>query len=111
MTDNLTQGLSVTLDANGNGTVKLGPVSGPANWRVTGIIVQTDRRGQAPIPDIQLFLGETTAAESSIGVGYDGSFGQFVGEQTLARGQFITVQWTGGQAGDVATATVNGEKW
>lgn len=107
---NLTQGVSGTLDANGAVQLSIGPDSGPANWRVTGVIVQSNRRGQAPIPDVQLYL-DTPAAENSIGLGYDGSFGQFVGEQELSRGQHIIAEWTGGQAGDRVTVTVNGEKW
>jgi len=109
-TQSLVRGRSVTLDGTGAGEVSLGPDAGPANWRVTSIVIQTDRRGQAPIPQVQAYLN-TVAPENSIGVGWDGSFGQFVGEQSLSRGQHIIVVWTNGQSGDVATATVNGEQW
>jgi hypothetical protein len=107
---NLTQGVSGLLDGTGAAELSIGPDSGPANWRVTSVIVQTDRPGQAPIPRVQLYL-DTVAPTNSIGIGYDGSFGQFVGEQVLSRGQHIIAVWTGGQAGDQATVTVNGEKW
>jgi hypothetical protein len=98
------------LDATGALQLPIGPDSGPANWRVTTVIMQSNRRGQAPIPDAQLYL-DTVAPGNSIGIGYDGSFGQFVGEQVLSRGQHIIAEWTGGQAGDQVTVTVNGEKW
>jgi len=110
-TQNLTRGLSVTLDATGAGQVSLGPdAPGPANWRVTGIVVQTNRPGKAPIPRVQIYLN-TVDPTNSIGVSFNGSFQPFGGEQNLSRGQHIIVAWTGGQSGDLATATVNGEKW
>jgi hypothetical protein len=109
-TVNLTQGTSGLLDANGAGQLSIGPDSGPANWRVTSVVVQTDRPYQAPIPRVQLYL-DTVDPTNSIGLGPDGSFGQFVGDQTLSRGQHIIAVWSGGQAGDQATVTVNGEKW
>jgi hypothetical protein len=72
--------------------------------------MQSDRPAQAPIPRAQLFLNEVDPT-NSIGIGYDGSFGQFAGEQNLSRGQHIIAVWSGGQAGDTVTVTVNGEKW
>lgn len=111
MTQNLNRGLSVTLGASGSGQVTLGPDSpGPANWRVTSGVVQTTRPGVAPIPRVQLYLNAVDPT-NSIGVGFDGSFGPFTGEQILTRGQHIIAVWTGGQAGDVATLTLNGEQW
>lgn len=106
----LVTGGSVVLDATGSGQVSLGPSSGPPDWLVTTVITQTDRPGQAPVPRVQLYL-DTVDPQNSLGIGYDGSFGQFVGDQRLSRGQYLIAVWTGGQAGDRATATVNGEKW
>lgn len=103
-------GGSVVLDATGSGRVSLGPDAGPANWEVSSVITQTDRPGLAPIPRVQLFL-DTEDPQNSVGIGYDGSFGTFVGSQSLSRGQHLIAVWTGGQSGDRATATVNGEKW
>jgi hypothetical protein len=106
----LVSGGSVVLDATGSGQVQLGPDSGPANWSVSSVVRQTNRPGQSPVPRVQLYL-DTVDPQNSLGVSYDGSFGTFVGEQTLSRGQHLLVVWTGGQAGDRAAATVNGEKW
>ena len=109
-TQNLTLGRSTTLGATGGGQVTIGPDAGPTNWRITGVVVQTTRPGVAPIPRVQLYLNAVDPA-NSLGVGFNGSFGQFVGEQILTRGQHLIAVWTGGQSGDVATITVNGEKW
>ena len=109
-TYSLTAGSSVTLDATGAGQISLGPDSGPANWRVTSVITQTNRPGQAPVPRIQLYLDAVDPA-NSLGLSYDGSFGQASGDQQLSRGSHIIAVWSGGQSGDRATMTVNGEKW
>lgn len=107
----LVRGLSKALGAGGTGQIELGPESGTsANWRVTSVIVQTDRPYQAPIPRIQLYLNEVSPA-NSLGLGPDGSFGTFVGEHTLSRGSKLIAVWSGGQAGDIASMTVNGEQW
>lgn len=106
----LVAGKSVVLDATGAGEIALGPDAGPVFWRVTSVITQTDRPGQAPVPRVQLYL-DVVDPSNALGLSYDGSFGQAVGDQTLQRGQRIIAVWTGGQAGDRATMTVNGEKW
>jgi hypothetical protein len=103
---------SVTLGASGSGSVTLGPDAGrgPATWHVDGVIIQTTRPGVAPIPRAQVYLGNAVAGNSQ-GLSYDGSFAQGSCDLTLARGETLTCQWTGGQAGDVATMTLTGEKW
>jgi hypothetical protein len=108
----LTIGKSVTLNASGTGTVQLGPDGGrgPATWRVDGVILQTTRPGQAPIPRAQVYLGDAVP-DNAQGLSYDGSFAQGRCDLELARGQTLTCVWTGGQAGDVATMTLTGEKW
>lgn len=106
----LVSGAAVTLGATGGGQVSLGPDQGPPNWHVTSIIVQTNRPATAPIPRIQLYLDQVNP-QNSLGLSYDGSFGQAAGDQDLIRGQHIIAVWTGGQAGDLATLTVNGEMW
>lgn len=109
---NLNMAASVTLNASGAGTVSLGPDSGrgPANWRVTGVIVQTDRPGQAPIPRVQVYLDQQDPSGSQ-GLSYDGSFAQGACDLTISRGQQLVCVWSGGQSGDTASFTVTGEKW
>lgn len=106
----LNAGKSVVLDSTGAGQIPIGPDTGPANWQVTGILTQTNRPGVSPIPRVQLYLDVVDPA-NALGLSYDGSFGQAAGDQLLTRGQHIIAVWTGGQSGDRATITVNGEKW
>ncbi|MYS19165.1 hypothetical protein GA0115240_105816 [Streptomyces sp. DvalAA-14] len=105
----LGKSVEVQLDADGNGTAEIGPGSaGPANWSITGVILQTTRPGKAPVPRAQLTLGT-----ESKGITYDGSFANGAASSPilLTRGQVLECEWRGGQLGDVATMTVAGEQW
>lgn len=108
----LSIGDSVTLDASGNGRLELGPdaARGPANWRIDGVILQTDRPGQAPIPRAQVYLDDAIPGNSQ-GLSYDGSFAQGRCDLSVTRGQKLVCAWAGGQAGDKAYMTLTGEKW
>lgn len=104
---------TVVLDANGAGRVSVGPQdsAGPANWEVTGVILQTSRPGEAPIPRAQVYLDLEQPANTQ-GLTYDGSFSQGrASNLRLSRGSRLITVWSGGAAGDVATMTVTGEKW
>lgn len=105
-------GTTIALDASGDGTATLGPDSsrGPANWNVTGVIVQTDRPGQSPIPRAVVYLDQQSASGTQ-GLSYDGSFAQGSCNLTLSRGQKLICVWSGGQSGDQASFTITGEKW
>lgn len=108
----LSAGTTVTLNASGSATARLGPdaARGPAHWRVDGVILQTDRPGQAPIPRAQVYLDDAQPVNSQ-GLTYDGSFAQGRCDLTLTRGQQLVCVWSGGQAGDSASITLTGEKW
>jgi hypothetical protein len=94
------------------GTVSIGPgdVRGPANWEITGVLIKTSRPGVAPIPLAQTYK-DYVSEGSSQGFTYDGSFSPGSGSCVLVRGQVFIVVWTGGQAGDLATVTLTGEKY
>ncbi len=102
--------VQVVLDASGAGSVRVGPQIAPdrssLRWLVTGVSVQTSRPGQPPIPRVEVVdqLGR------SVGLSYDGSFDQGAASESLKAGEYLTATWAGGQAGDVATLTVNGTK-
>ena len=102
----------VTLDASGGGRATLGPdgVKGPANWQVSGVILRTDRPGEAPVPRAEVYV-DRVSPECLQGITYDGSFANGRCDFTIARGQTVIVVWAGGQAGDEASVTITGEKW
>jgi hypothetical protein len=107
----LSKALSVTLDATGSGTVTIGPSSfpGPRTWHVTGVILTTSRPGVAPIPRCIVYKNRIDP-NSIQGLSYDGSFAQGACDETLTPGQSFIAIWSGGQAGDVASITVTGDK-
>jgi hypothetical protein len=104
-------GKTTVLDATGAGTVSLGPESAPgtAAWHVTGVIVQTNRPGQSPIPRVQIYR-DTVDPANSLGLSYDGSFGQAVADETVPNGSQLVCVWSGGQSGDRASLTLTGER-
>jgi len=103
----------VTLDASGNGILKLGPDnvgSGPSNWNVTGVLGRTNRPGKAPVPRLEVYLDHDDESGAE-GVTYDGSFAQGACDITMIRGQQIIAKWFGGSPGDIASLTLSGWKW
>lgn len=103
---------TTTLDGSGGGRVTLGPdgVKGPANWQVSGVILKTDRPGEAPVPRAEVYI-DRVSPECLQGITYDGSFATGRCDFGIARGQTVIVVWAGGQAGDEASVTITGEKW
>lgn len=106
---NLTKSASVVLGATGAGFVTLGPGlgAGPRTWHIDTIIVQTNRPGLAPVPRVQVYKDQAIP-QTSQGLSYDGSFSQASGQLDLTGHETIIIAWSGGQSGDVATATVTG---
>lgn len=102
----------ITLDASGGGTATVGPdaVRGPANWKVSGVILKTSRPGEAPVPRAEVYV-DRVSPECLQGITYDGSFAPGRCNFTIARGQTVIVVWSGGQSGDTASVTITGEKW
>lgn len=114
MSNGLNKSNSVTLDASGNGTLRLGPdiSRGPATWNLDGLLWGTTRggvaaAGLAPIPRVQVFLDQADPSGLQA-QSYDGSFGDAPGTLALNRGSTLIATWTGGQAGDIASLTVTG---
>lgn len=99
----------VTLDANGDGRLELGPDSGPPYWNVTKVNVYTDRPGLAPVPSCAVYL-DTEDDNGRQDATYDGSKDAMECDIDVQRGQHLIAVWSGGQAGDRATMSVTGWK-
>lgn len=100
----LDQGGSVVLDANGNGTIRLQPSSNRVFWHVTGVSVRTTTNVKEPTA--QVYLG--APGGNSLGGTYTGSNDS---DQILADvypGQFLSVVFSGGDAGATAFAYLYG---
>lgn len=105
----LNKGVTVQLDASGNGTVTLGPTVGPPLWQVTKVSVRTSRPGVPPIPQFQLYLNsqDPDGIQDST---YDGSFDDTDVNITVFKGGQLIGVWTGGKSGDVATMSLYGQR-
>jgi len=107
----LNLGTTVTLNAAGSGTARIGPDSsrGPAVWIIDGVILTNGRPGQAPIPRVQVYVDSISPANRQ-GLSYDGSFAQGKCDIRLTRGQQVLAVWDAGQSGDICEFTVTGWK-
>lgn len=99
---------NVLLDVNGNGNIQIGPGRVREHWQVTsvGVSVATNKAEAqcsvnvgTPPANPSNFFGQTATGSTgdTCAVGID-----------IQTGQFIMVTWTGGDPGELATATVYG---
>lgn len=102
---------SVTLDASGNGSVTFDADSANHKWVITDVILATNQaQTTAPYPTATTYL-----AGQQIGVSEGASW---IGNQDVLQGRIelgpcdtLTVAFTGGVAGSVATAIAEGENY
>lgn len=110
----LTVSGNVTLSGSGGGTIVLGPGQngdrGPAMWSVTGVVLKSNRPGEAPIPRATLY--RNLIADANVeGNSYDASFDQGAAtDLILRRGETLIAVITGGQNGDVVTLALSGTR-
>jgi hypothetical protein len=106
----LNPGLSATvvLDANGNGTVTIGPTIPGTAWQVSGVGVLVNGGVAVNVPTFTLYNGGP-APGNFLGGSYTGSNDSDTGLAiTLTPGQILTGVWSGGDPGASATMSVNG---
>ncbi|MFE9102952.1 hypothetical protein [Actinomadura geliboluensis] len=96
------------LDASGNGSVRLGPQRHGIRWIIRRITVQTST--DTLVPQARVYRGGIGDASFISGT-FVGSFDSDDGlEEQLDNGEYLTVAWTGGDAGATATATWSGDE-
>lgn len=103
--------LSVTLDASGNGTVNFDVWSANHKWAVDDLLGFTDQaQTTAPYPTVTAYLGgqQTGVAEGSTWIG-----NRFAlrGRLEMTAADDLTVAFTGGVAGSVATVILEGDRY
>lgn len=103
---------SVKLDGSGNGTVTFG-VTYSANhkWVIGDIIVATDQgQATAPYPTATAYLGGQQVGVSE-GATWTGNQDTMRGQIEMGTADDLTVAFTGGMAGSVATAIIEGDSY
>lgn len=115
---------SVTLDANGKGSVSFSPDNANQRWVVTAVIVNTNQSATASlVPYATGALNTTDISQMSpgnqLGTSYDGNNDTFGGQPfDVGPCDFYSVLWypPPGQSGSslagvIATAVLQGTKW
>ncbi|WP_433478153.1 hypothetical protein ACQPZP_14630 [Spirillospora sp. CA-142024] len=98
----------VTLNASGAGTVRLGPSRHGVRWIIRRITVQTSTATLVPLAKV--YRGGVGDASFISGT-FVGSFDADDGlDEQLENGEYLTVAWTGGDVGAIATATWSGDE-
>lgn len=92
----------VTLDATGFGRVRLGPTSTRQTWQVNLAAVKTSTNVLEPTANLYL-----NSKASSLGGTYTGS-NDSTALDVVVRNGFILCEWTGGDAGALATLNLHG---
>lgn len=103
----LDDGVSVVLDASGNGSVQIGPTRAGQSWLVKVAALQVSTNVLEPTA--KLYLG-TASPPNFLGGSYTGSNDADTElNLPLRRGQRLTCVWSGGDAGARATLSITGE--
>jgi hypothetical protein len=102
----LNESVSVTLDGNGNGTVRLGPSNASQQWVPSNAACSVTSNVSEPI--FVLYNGSASNA-NRIGGTYTGSNDNTdVSGVTLYPGSVFTGVWTNGDPGATATLSLQG---
>lgn len=114
---NLYETASVTLNGSGAGTARLspfGPRQGGLTWDLSSVTVSVTFAGSAPVNEsaARLYLSygiQSAQASDLVAQSGTGSSGDTCAmSQTIRPGDWLTVAWSGGDAGQIATFVVAG---
>lgn len=103
---------SVVLNASGNGTVSLGPLTAREVWHPANVHVQAN---QNPVKEAvcNIYVGDTPTQNNWRDATFSGSSGDStdaVSADVVKCGWKIWAVWTGGDAGQTATLVITGTK-
>lgn len=105
---------NVTLDSNGNGVLYFQTDSGSQEWYVQRIAVRTTQTPtQTPFPQAEVFDTDSPTSGSSLGAtasGHNDIYDAAGGPIHVGTADTLSVVWTGGIPGTVASATLRGIK-
>lgn len=100
--------LSVTLDSSGNGSVTFIVRHANQRWIITYIGVSTNQSpSTAPYPTATVYEGPQQAGMAD-GATWTGNQDTFTGRFVMDAGTDLTVAFTGGIVGSVATVVIEG---
>ncbi len=98
---------SATLDGSGYGVARLGPGRAGVTWRITSAAVSIAGPLPTEMPEVRLYLGEPSPG-NELTSSYTGARNSTDLDVLLASGQYLTAEWSGGDAGSRGTLSVYG---
>jgi len=109
----LYEDIRVKLDGSGNGTARITPYgarNGGLSWDVDAIAVSVETQVAEAVCSVYISYGQILADPSTlVGTTITGSTGDTCGVgQEIQPGDYISVVWTGGDAGKYAVARITG---
>lgn len=98
---------TITLDAAGNGEVRIGPEAF-RTWTITHLNVRTSQGPTVtPIPQVTVYLGAVTDG-NILAQSWNGSRSTAYGSTVVQPSQPLIVRWENGVPGSTATVSVYG---
>jgi hypothetical protein len=102
----------VTLDASGNGTAKVGPISAREVWHPSNVAVSANA-GATLEAQCNIHVGLSATPSTYRDGTVNGSAGDStdkVNADTVRCGEYVWAVWSGGNVGSRAVLTVTGTK-
>lgn len=104
---------TVKLDGSGNGTTKVGPISGREIWYPSNVHVsvnpgQVTNEAQCLIY-VGTGVGSNTFRDGTLS-GSSGDSSDAVNADEIKVGEYVWAVWIGGDSGQIATLVVTGDK-
>ena len=111
----LNQSAVVTLNASGNGTAQLGPLSAREKWLPLVVSVKTNQAPGTVVKEAacRICAGPDTSDPWFVDGTLSGSSGDSTGNvagQEVDCGEYVFAVWTGGDAGVQGRVSVQGSK-
>lgn len=108
----LHKSVSVVLDGTGYGVCEFTPENARQRWEVTSVVVSTTQaQNVAPYPVAEVFVNDVSSAGNSQGATWTGNQDTFTGTVDVGPCDNLSVVFSGGIAGTVATARLGGTKY
>jgi len=107
----LNETVSIPLDASGNGTAKVGPLTAREVWHPANVHVSVTTANNEAVCTI--FAGDAAQQRCFRDATFTGSSGDSsdrVNADTIRTGAYVWAQWVGGDALATATLTVTGTR-
>jgi len=104
----LNESASVVLNASGYGVARCGPGRAGTSWRVTSAAVSVAGT-PVKVPQIRLYIGEPSPG-SEVTNSYNGARNSTDLDVPLVSGQYLSAEWSAGDAGARATLSIFGTR-